>query len=62
MYDYKCMGWYYPGQSGDWQSPANYFPATSGVYVVHVGYWATLNGKYGYYGNVESPTVTEYVT
>ncbi len=57
VHDYQCMGyWYYPGQGGSWSS-GSYLPPSGSTYVVRVGYWATLNGHYGYYGDVESPTV-----
>jgi hypothetical protein len=57
VHDYQCPGhWYYPGQGTVWTSAA-YLPPSGSTYVVRVGYWATLDGQYGYYGDVESPTV-----
>ncbi|MFD7608661.1 hypothetical protein ACFXMT_29495 [Streptomyces mirabilis] len=61
VHDYHCMGWYGPGTNDAiWISDdgQNYNPDTGGAYVVRVGFWATINGKYGYYGDVESPVAS----
>ncbi|MCC5474580.1 hypothetical protein [Streptomyces barringtoniae] len=61
VHDYGCMGtWYGPGTNDAiWISDGgqNYNPG-SGAYVVRVGFWATINGHYGYYGDVESPVAS----
>ncbi|MEU6772203.1 hypothetical protein [Streptomyces sp. NPDC046759] len=59
-HDYGCMGWYGPGTNDAiWISDngQNYNPG-SGAYVVRVGFWATINGHYAYYGDVESPVAS----
>lgn len=61
VYDFGCLGvWVGPrgyaggsGSRGDLALSA--LPTSPGEYVVRVGYWATINGQYGYYGDVESP-------
>ncbi|WP_369185378.1 hypothetical protein [Streptomyces sp. Y1] len=31
---------------------------SAGTFVVQAGFWATINGHYGYYGAVQSPRIT----
>ena len=51
--DYGCLGWTTGNDTfntGDRAVP-------SGTYVVQTGFWATVNGNYGYYGGVQSPRI-----
>jgi hypothetical protein len=59
--DFGCIGDWLPANSdevpgGGWQNyPMGFYQAkTSGEYVVQAGYWATINGVYGYYGGAQS--------
>ncbi|WP_369386461.1 hypothetical protein AB5J72_01815 [Streptomyces sp. CG1] len=65
-----CMGNWYGGPNGtsytEWDTagqngmPYDYVQPGGGAYVVRVGFWATINGHYGYYGDVESPVTSVY--
>ncbi|GAA4638964.1 hypothetical protein GCM10023196_098710 [Actinoallomurus vinaceus] len=52
------------GGCGGWQSASNAtFSAklrglVPGTYVVQTGFWATIDGHYGYYGAAQSPRLT----
>ena len=57
--DFTCIGDWLPANSdetyGGWQPyPMGFYEATPGEYVVQAGYWATINGVYGYYGGAQS--------
>lgn len=60
MWDLGCEGkWIDPGNGyGTWGDRGALNLVNGGDYVLRTGYWATLNGQYGYYGDVESPVVT----
>jgi hypothetical protein len=54
--DYGCYGWvdrdiYYS------EFDTREISVSAGTYVVRSGFWATVNGVYAYYGDVESPRV-----
>nr|BFD80690.1 hypothetical protein StreXyl84_00910 [Streptomyces sp. Xyl84] len=62
IHDFVCGGWVGPGQGGpsqnEWSGTDRAWSAPAGgTYVVQSGYWATVNGHYGYYGNVQSPRI-----
>ncbi|MGQ4432631.1 hypothetical protein [Streptomyces sp. SAS_260] len=40
-----------------WADKGNSTFPGPGVYVLQVGYWATVNGNYAYYGNAQSPRI-----
>lgn len=51
--DLGCLGWT-SGSSNGYFASWN-MPIVSSQYALSVGYWGTVNGVYGYYGDVESP-------
>lgn len=62
VHDFVCAGWVGPGQGGatqnNWDATDRAWSAPAGgTYVVQSGFWATVNGHYGYYGNVQSPRI-----
>ncbi|MFF8431026.1 hypothetical protein ACF07Y_39015 [Streptomyces sp. NPDC016566] len=64
--DYGCSGWTNtyltienaPGEElSNWHYKGNTDGAGPGIYVLQIGFWATINGNYAYYGNAQSPRV-----
>ncbi|MBY8881694.1 hypothetical protein [Actinacidiphila acidipaludis] len=64
--DYGCSGWTTsdgisesaPGDElSNWQHKGNTDGAGPGIFVLQIGFWATINGNYAYYGNAQSPRV-----
>ncbi|MBX7548064.1 hypothetical protein [Streptomyces sp. NPDC004232] len=51
--DLHCAGW----NKQPWAFQPGYLSIAPGKYVVQAGFWATINGHYGYQGFVQSPRV-----
>ncbi len=58
-YDYGCEGWTSTTTSnGTYMTPTlGWVDPPAGTYVIASGFWATINGVYGYYGDVQSPQI-----
>ena len=55
VFDFGCEGrWIEPGMGYNAYCNNGSYVASPGNYIMHAGYWATLDGKYGYYGDVQS--------
>lgn len=60
VYDFGCMGW---NSGQNWNFVGNNGQNVNyggGAYMVKVGFWATINGNYGYYGDIESPVASTW--
>jgi len=64
--DFGCAGWTNsdgviysaPGDSFNLWAPRGTLDHPGpGVYVLQIGYWATINNNYAYYGNAQSPRI-----
>ncbi|MEV6671726.1 hypothetical protein [Streptomyces sp. NPDC051162] len=55
--DYGCLGSWTSGAPDLVKGPIG---VHQGTYVVQAGFWATINGHYGYYGAAQSQRITVY--
>ncbi|SEM18646.1 hypothetical protein [Streptacidiphilus jiangxiensis] len=60
VHDFGCAPQWESTGDTEWDASqqGNYFSAQPGTYVVASGFWATINGHYGYYGGAESAVIT----